>query len=160
MKTFAQLVESMKGAYVGVRFDDESLKQLQNLQKMYKIPNPTPTKDMHSTVIYSRVPVDFPICDEVNQVVDRQVQFHVFNTRDGARALVLKIKSDYLTKRHELGTELGATYDFPDYIPHITLSYDVGDKQFSTKSFKLEKDLIIKSEYAEELNLNWKQSKD
>lgn len=160
MKSFAQLVEELKGTYIGVRFSDESLKILKDLQKMYKIPDPTPVSDMHSTVIYSRVPVDFPINNAVNEKVSREVQFHVFNTRDGKRALVLKIKSDYLTKRHELGTELGATYDFPDYIPHITLSYDVGDKNFSTKPFKLEKDLVISKEYYEELNLNWKQSKD
>lgn len=160
MKSFAQLVEDMKGAYVGVRFDKASLEMLQDLQKMYKIPDPTPIKDMHATVIYSRVPVDFPIRNEVNEKIDRQVQFHVFNTRDGKRALVLKLKSDYLTQRHDLGTELGATYDFPDYIPHVTLSYDVGDKQFSTKPFKLEKELVIAKEYKEDLNLNWKQSKD
>lgn len=160
MKSFAQLVEELKGTYIGVRFDKDTLKMLQGLQRMYKIPDPTPTSDMHATVIYSRVPVEFPLNTDINEKVSREVRFHVFNTRDGKRALVLKIKSDYLTQRHELGTELGASYDFPDYIPHITLSYDVGDKNFSTKPFKLEKDLVIASEYYEELNLNWKQSKD
>lgn len=127
---------------------------------MFKVPDPTPSKDMHTTVVYSRTPVEFPVEKNIDVSVGRDVQFHVFNTRDGKRALVLKIKSDYLTSRHELGNELGASYDFPDYIPHITLSYDVGEKQFSTKPFKLEKDLKIKEEYYEELNLNWKQSKD
>lgn len=160
MKTFAQLVEELKGTYIGVRFNKASLEMLKDLQRMYKIPDPTPIKDMHATVVYSRVPVEFPINNDLNEKVSREVQFHVFNTRDGKRALVLKIKSDYLTQRHELGTELGATYDFPDYIPHITLSYDVGDKNFSSKPFKLEKDLVIEREYYEDLNLNWKQSKD
>lgn len=158
MKTFAQLMEGLKGTYVGVRYAKESISMLKDLQRMYKIPNPTPSDKMHTTVLYSRTPVDFPIAENVNQSVDRSVQFHVFNTRDGKRALVLKVKSDYLTSRHELGNELGASYDFPDYIPHITLSYDVGEKTFSTKSFKLEKNLTIETEYLEDLDLNWKDS--
>lgn len=159
MKSFAQLVEGLKGTYVGVRYSKDSIAMLKDLQRMYKIPDPTPASKMHTTVLYSRTPVDFPVKTDVNETVGRDVQFHVFNTRDGKRALVLKIKSDYLTSRHELGNELGASYDFPDYIPHITLSYDVGDKMFSTKPFKLEKELVIDTEYYEDLDLNW-QDKD
>lgn len=156
MKTFSQLVEEMKGSYVGVRYSEQSLKMLKDLQKMYQVPNPTPVKDMHTTVAFSRNKIDFPIEKKISQFVSREVSFHVFKTGSGKRALVLKIKSDYLKSRHELANELGATYDFPDYIPHITLSYDIEERNFTKKSFKLESDLEIVSEYGEVLDLNWK----
>lgn len=156
MKTFSQLVEEMKGSYVGVRYSEQSLKMLKDLQKMYKVPNPTPAKDMHTTVAFSRNKIDFPLENKVSQSVSRDVQFHVFMTGSGTRALVLKIKSDYLKSRHDLANELGASYDFPDYIPHITLSYDIGELKFTQKPFKLESELEIVSEYGEELDLNWK----
>lgn len=159
MKSFSQLVEEMKGTYVGVRFSEKSLKTIKSLQKMYKIPDPTPADDIHATICYSRTPVDFIPKTNLSEKIDREVCFHVFNTGDGKRALVLKIKSDYLKKRHNDANELGASYDYPDYIPHITLSYDIGEKMFPTKKFKLESELEIISEYKEDLDLRWKPKK-
>lgn len=155
-KTFAQIVESLKGTYIGVRFDKSSLDMLKSLQKDLSIPNPTPVSDMHSTVIFSRNQIDFPVEKSVNEKVSPDVKFHIFTTKSGKRALVLLIDSDYLRARHELGNQLGATYDFPDYQPHVTLSYDVGDRKYPTKKFKLDKELVIASEYHEELDLDWK----
>lgn len=156
MKTFSQLIESLKGTYVGVRFDKESIKTIKEIQSLFKIPNPTPENDLHSTVVFSRNEIDFPIKTGIYEPIDPVVKFHVFKTQSGKRALVLKIDSEYLKQRHELANQLGATYDFPDYIPHITLSYDIGEKNYSMKPFNLEKSLVICDEYSEELDLEWK----
>ena len=44
------------------------------------------------------------------------------------RCLILKIDCPELVARHkELMDEHEATYDYPVYQPHITLSYDIGD---------------------------------
>jgi hypothetical protein len=53
-----------------------------------------------------------------------------------------------------------ATYDFPKYEPHITLSYDIGDmdikklpNMFDTVPF-----INITTEYSEDLDLSWSQN--
>ena len=47
------------------------------------------------------------------------------------------------------------TYDYPEYIPHITLSYDIGDT-ILPKNVEFPKFFRISSEYQEDLNLNKK----
>lgn len=72
---------------------------------------------------------------------------------NGKRALVLVLDSDYLHFRHNVGMALGATYDFPSYIPHITLSYDIKSLSFEKERIDLE--VIRSKEYVEELDLDW-----
>lgn len=71
--------------------------------------------------------------------------------------LVLLIECEELHNRHEfLMKEHDASYDYPTYKPHITLSYDAGevdlDKLTDLTSLK---DLEITTEYGEDLKQNW-----
>jgi 2'-5' RNA ligase len=54
-----------------------------------------------------------------------------------------------------------ATYDFPEYKPHITLSYDIGD--LDEKNLpdigKYVDEIGIDEEYGEDLDLNWAKNK-
>lgn len=81
--------------------------------------------------------------------------FDIFDERDGANCLVLKLKNEFLLKRHKLLLACyGGTHDF-DYIPHLTLSYDVGNLDIDRlKAFKHE--IILNEEYSEDMEFEEK----
>lgn len=84
----------------------------------------------------------------------------VFNTQDNKRCLVIKLESEYLTNRHKelMKNYPSLTYDYPEYIPHITLSYDIGDFDISeiklNESTTLPMFFNIITEYKEDLQVN------
>lgn len=79
--------------------------------------------DMHVTICYSKTPVDWTLFDPdpsvliVSPAFDRDVlQF--------GKAAVLTFHSDALLARHEHFEAVGgASYDFDEYKPHVTLSW-------------------------------------
>lgn len=88
-----------------------------------------PADDMHVTIAFSKEPVDWskfsPDPYFVSVVTgDRAVhQFPPRNTPNGA--LVLKFSSEPLTERWQYYRDGGASWDFPDYQPHVTITYSV-----------------------------------
>jgi phage gp29-like protein len=94
-----------------------------------KIPGIEKASDLHVTVCYSREPVDwFDMPEEWhgdekgNFVVRRGGPRKV--ERFGQKAIVLMFASRHLQWRHADLVEAGATHDWPEYLPHITIAYD------------------------------------
>jgi len=70
---------------------------------------------------------------------------------------VLTYDCPELIDRHNaLMKEHGATFDYDEFKPHVTLSYDVG-REFDTKKLPVADigDINVIDEYSEELNLDW-----
>jgi phage gp29-like protein len=84
-----------------------------------------PAGEMHVTVAYSKRPVDwFAIGQSWQETLTvpaggpRQVE------RLGERAIVLLFAASELTWRHQEMREAGASWDYPEYRPHVTITYD------------------------------------
>lgn len=152
---FAEMLDNDKQPmYVAVRPDRRTIDYLQSVIARYKIPQPHSGEKMHCTEIYSTKPTKVPQI-QPNRIFKATIsKFEVFNTRDGKRCLVAKLDSPDLQARHkELMTELEASYDFPDYLPHITMSYDIGDMDETILIAALTKSSIyLTNEYYELLN--------
>lgn len=133
------------GTYVAVKFSADTLLRLESLQKSIKLSNPLPLEELHSTVCYSRNPIYV-----VPKVGNKIIAVHGFvenlKTKNG-NAVILRLDSPYLVERHEQLKRLGATHDFPDYLPHISLSYD--DEILNP--FRLDILIEMTHEYVEEL---------
>ncbi len=154
-----------KGTYAGVRFCDNTKDAIQAYMDENNIPNMLDKEKLHSTLLYSRKHCpDYTPAGNVS-MVGVPKEFDVWNTqapegsgKDTSRALVLKYECPELEQRHmSLRKEHGATHDFPDYTPHITLSYDIGDTdvdQLPDISKFLSQINIVK-EYGEDLDLDW-----
>lgn len=83
-----------------------------------------PADDMHVTVAYSRVPVDWMAAGEA---WDEKVEIAPGGPRlidQFGEARVLLFASSSLKWRHDQFKEVGASWDHPEYQPHITISYD------------------------------------
>lgn len=127
---YSELVESKKsGIYVAVNFSDETCDAIAKMQAQLNVPKPLAKSSLHCTIVYSKTDIEWEAAGKIDEHADI-VGFEIFKTRSqdtDENVLVLLIKSKYLDARHEESNELGASYDFPEYKAHITLSYNVGD---------------------------------
>lgn len=87
--------------------------------------------DMHVTVIFSRDAFS-PYLTGVANSADNVAAYGQIVVRGGKRsveplgdkgAVVLKIECAELVREHLAYREMGASWDFPQYMPHITITY-------------------------------------
>ena len=142
-------VAAKKGTYAGVRFSNETLENLAKYIEDNDIPDPH--RDFHCTLLFSRkvLPKYDPI--EYNKPLTGKCKgFELFNE---GKALVLRFDCPELVKRHkELMDEHKATYDYDEYLPHVTLSYDASKVDVDELP-KPKFPIVITKEYKEELTL-------
>lgn len=145
---------NQKGTYIGARFIDTT--PIENLQKVLGLKNPLAPEKMHVTVLYSRNKLDAIELDEslVHEATGNEIL--TWKCQDGTDAVVLKMDSDSLSKRHDEWIKRGGTHDYPDYSAHVTLSYNDKIKPIKGLMIPLE----VSNEYHEELDLDWKPNKD
>lgn len=85
--------------------------------------------DLHVTIMYSRTPLDWMKVDEPwNQEPDGTMTIAPGSARlveqlGDKGAIVLLFNSSRLSWRHEDLTRAGAKHSYPDFQPHITISY-------------------------------------
>lgn len=156
------LIEGKTGTYAGIRFDPLTIRDLMIMQDLLNIPNRLDPEKFHSTLLYSRRPcpnyVPFGIYPVSPTSDTNEFDLKVFKTAGGKNALVLAYTSAFLEARHkELMKEHNATWDHPTFIPHITLSYDIGDANIplGKTQFISERKIVMIEEYGQDLDLSW-----
>jgi hypothetical protein len=87
-----------------------------------------PADDMHVTLAFSRDPVDWSKLDAEKEIatVDAGPSRALVRLGDKG-AIVLRFDSPAMTKRWQQFRDVGASWDFPGYKPHLTITYDAGD---------------------------------
>jgi phage-related protein (TIGR01555 family) len=116
--------------------------------------------DMHVTVLCSRTPVD-PIKMGTTWADNEKGEISIKPggpravEKLGDTAVVLLFASDDLSWRHRSMVEAGASHDYAEYQPHVTLTYDAGDVDLDAiKPFTGA--LRFGPELFEPLDLDWK----
>ena len=156
-------IEGKNGTYCACRYTIESKKKINHWMSENSIPNPIDVEKLHTTVIYSRVeiPID-RIFDALARIAIKDIElgikgFDKFEISPGSNkyALVALLDAEILERFHLTLRTYGATHDFPEYHPHVTLSYNIPDEfdisSISIPNFKL----LAEDIYFEPLNLNW-----
>lgn len=154
------------GTYAAVKYSVETRNKIAKFIKELDIPNPLATSKIHTTVLYSRkfLPnLKSEVTKFKTPLTATMKGYDVWKTRpedgsDPTDCLVIKLDSPELTTLHNVLMDLHkATYDFEEYTPHISLSYDIGDFQLSSLSSHMKAfgKLEIVEFYSEELDLNW-----
>ncbi|MFL5015410.1 MAG: anti-CBASS protein Acb1 family protein [Rhizobium sp.] len=113
------------------------------------------TDDMHVTITYSRTPVDWM---EMGSAWDEEMKI----PRGGARlmerfgeARVLLFSSNMLRWRHDEMVDRGATWDHPEYQPHITISYDPEAPDLADVE-PYQGEIVLGPEIFDEVNEDWR----
>ena len=118
-------------------------------------------EDMHVTVLYSRTPVDPMAMGETwGSETDGGLIVKAGGPRAlerfGEGALVLQFASWSLTSRHADMIRAGASHDWPEYAPHVTITYTVPDG-FDIEAVRpYAGELRFGPEIFEPLDLDWK----
>jgi len=110
-------------------------------------------KDMHVTLAFSREPVDF------NEVVNRNNKITINGGERevkhlGPDAVVIKFSSKVLSKRWKELCNIGCSWDYDGYQPHITITYD-GSKINVKDMTPYQGPIILGPEIVSELDTEW-----
>ena len=128
MLTFEQFKnkDHPNGTYVAAELTKKSKKALDYFVTEAGIPNAADPKQYHSTVIYSRKGVpQVKDCKFKLPFSAKIKEWKIFPAQNGTKCLVAIMDSPELEKAHkEIREKYGATHDYPDYHPHVTVSYD------------------------------------
>lgn len=138
------------GVYLAAYFDLVSSTELGEWCSKNNIPNQCCDSSFHVTIVYSRNPIDIEPCHTVDiPIYPENYHLECWDTKSG-KTLVLVLSSKYLSLRFDHAMSLGASYDYDEYKPHVTLSYDIGDFDWTTLK-KPQVFLNIAGEYMEPL---------
>jgi hypothetical protein len=155
--------ENKKGTYAAYHFSDETTTTLKEFCEANNIPNALNPEDFHSTLLYSRKYLpDYEPAGCLDQpLIATPIGFEVWTSPANAfkenetKCLILKYECKGQVERfNQLMSEHEATYDYDEYKPHVTLSYDIGDFDISELDISQIPPLEAVEEYAEELNLD------
>lgn len=81
-----------------------------------------PAGDMHVTVAYSKEPVNWSAIEPDRDALAVQGGARSVHQFDGG-AVVLTLESPELQRRWQELRDAGASWDYPDYRPHVTITY-------------------------------------
>lgn len=120
-----------------------------------------PKDEMHVTIAYSRTAVDWmKITEDYFSSEDGSIEIKPGSVRiveplGTEGAVVLMFNSSHLAYRHEDIKRMGASWDHPEYQPHITITYDAGDLDLSEVEPYRGK-IVLGPELFEEVNEDYK----
>lgn len=117
------------------------------------IQNLLPAEELHTTVVYSRQPIDWM---QVGEAYEDKIEIKAGGPRSveqfGA-ALVVEYANFSLSARHNDAERAGATWDHDEYRPHVTLSYDPGVDPEDVEPYRGR--ILLGPEIFENLDPNW-----
>ena len=152
----------MPGTYVEFILDHQSDYYLRNhITEVLKLPQPK--HSLHCTTVYSKVqipyhPIDFHTPDYLT-ALPRDYRFMFLKGRpDLGFCLVLVTEAPILRLSHRLGINLGATWDYPTFFPHITLAYNLKLEDLIEKPLSVPTKILffLRQERIMELDENWR----
>ncbi len=115
-------------------------------------------KNLHVTTVYSRKPVDYRPKVAVARVITQPEEYgFIFLKSDLGLCMCLSIENLLFHLSHTKAERLGATWDYPTYLPHLTLAYDISESDFLGRRLTLpDFTITFSGEMVSELNEDWK----
>lgn len=123
----------------------------------------TVQEGLHVTIIHTRTPLDWIKVGQAGEWSaedDGKMTIAAGGPRLVERfgeAVVLQFASSRLTWRHEDIKRMGAETDYPEYQPHVTISWDAPDLDLSQVR-PYQGKIVLGPEVFEEVNENWRNT--
>ena len=117
------------GTYIAATLSKKSQIDLDKWVTEHNIPNPADPNQYHSTIIYSRKGIPEAVNYKISLPMKAKIkEWKIFPTQSGDNCLVAIMDSSEMSHHHAyIRSEYGATHDYPDYHPHVTVSYSYGN---------------------------------
>ena len=158
-----KLENNKNGTYGAVSFNDNDIDKLIAFAEQYNVPNILDSKNFHATLAYSRKFLADIKPQECNSIANPKI-FKIWESPPNANkaektyCLILLLDCQYLIDRfNNIMFNYNATYDYDEYNPHVTISYNVGedfDVNELNDNINYVNSLQISEEYFEDLDLN------
>ena len=104
--------------YLGARFSSATNTTLHSFRAANSLENyPLPSLGFHTTIAYSKTPFTYQL-----QPIPPSSTYFTKEVKLFGTSLVLIYDCPWLQHIHNLTTTNGATWDYPDYTPHITIA--------------------------------------
>jgi 2'-5' RNA ligase len=126
--SLSQFAKHKDGTYVSMDLSDESRAMVDlYVENMLGLEERVDPSTYHITIIYSRTPVPSAERYAGTMGADKAmcVGYEVFPTKNDGKCLVLRLKYQFAELLNKQLTAEGATSDYPEYKPHMTLAYDI-----------------------------------
>lgn len=151
-------LKPITGTYVGLRVTEQSHNSIRDFCATNCIPTKAGYFDrrLHTTLIYSRKQCKGLFAEPDTQHRAEFIGYDLFTSEGKNCVLVMKLNAPTVVARHlQIMAQYGATYDFPVYTPHITLSYDYSG---NVADLPVYNELIfLGNEYVEDLKIDWEK---
>ena len=147
----------MTGTYSAVKFTEESSIKLHDFcKKLLNVKSLFLPSQYHSTIVYSRKMVPFDKNGNMEPIIidPKTYEFHVFD--EDPSYLVLAYQNEEITELWKESIDLGATWDFDTYRPHISVA--IVDKNFKVPESVPSFPMVVNKIYTEDLDLNYQPS--
>ena len=148
------------GHYVAASIGDDTVTALKKWCKENDLPVQDNVFDeLHITICYSRKVFPFKkdeLIEDLSKWRVKPVKFDVFGTEDTSKYLVLVVSCKKLTDRWQHYMDQGASFDFDDYVAHISLVKGYEGTKEDAKELDVGSlpKLVLKSEYYQPLDLS------
>jgi 2'-5' RNA ligase len=158
---FKDYAKHSKGTYVSMPLSYASKNALHNfITNELKLTETVDPSTLHITIIYSRTPV--PTADKLEgfPTIEQAeiLGYEVFPTKNDGYCIVLRLKYRFAELMNKVLTDEGATSDYAEYKPHVTIAYDIKEtidiNTLPIPTFKLSFDSVRVEPLNEEYNPN------
>ena len=160
-----EIIADAKPRTLYVRRDVKNANEILSWAKEQGFKTTLPAEDLHVTIAFSRTAVDWMKMDQdwyasgdgkgeltVNPGGPRMLDA-LGEKKD---AIVLLFSSTDLQWRHMAMREQGASWDWPEYQPHITITYDKPEGMDIDQVKPYRGKIVLGPEIFEEINEDWK----
>lgn len=158
LQTINEQEEQKPGTYAGVRFSDRTVQALIDYCDQNNIPNRLSEDKFHSTLLFSRkhLPDYVPKGRYNKPMIGEFSKIECWPSQVDTNCLIMRFKCESFKNRHKyLMNKHNATWDFENFLPHLTLSYDVPSDFDPSILPPFEGPIEIVEEYCEELDTEW-----
>jgi 2'-5' RNA ligase len=111
----------LEGVYGSYKLTQDSANKLAEWMKENEVVEPVEIDNIHITTTYSKTDPIQDIIPSQNTIILDHKEFSIATY---GRALVIEVESKELEDIHNTAIKAGATYEYDEYKPHITISYN------------------------------------
>ena len=115
--------------------------------------------DFHVTVAFSKKEVDWDTLGSDDSQLTIHLNKSSVEPLGDKGAVVLKFKSETLKNRWQYFIDNGCSWDYPDYHPHITITYNSTNDVDLSSIDSYNGKLVFGPEIFEEVNDDWTKDK-
>lgn len=159
MKSFREFLSTnyfKHGAFIELKFTKETLENLQKYFNKNNIQNQLNLDEIHTTLLYSRKGiVDYIPSNVLKGEILTPIKLHIWKTQEDTNCLVCELHNNNVIRHHNnLIKNHNASHDYPEYIPHVTFSYNCGNidlDQLELPDFNF----IVENEALSSLDEDW-----